>query len=560
MAFRVQIRRDPSGKWIVNNPILLSGEFGYETDTGKIKIGDGATPWNYLPFWIDPESIGATGATGAIGATGATGAIGATGATGEIGSTGATGAIGSTGATGTNGTNGDRYSSTSNNTIMIPAIGGSVTFTMGTGLAYTPSQTVIVSPDAAPINHFHATITSYSPISGLIDLFCTEVNSGFGISYNSWTINLSGAVGVPGEIGPTGAAGLGYNGLATSTQALVIGTSTRTLSALSLNSDQTAYTVGTRIRATANSDSSVWMEGVITFFSGNSLIFTSDTFSGSGTYTGFTVSIAGNPGIQGIAGPWGSIIGTLSAQTDLQSTFDNYLYSKNMTNQYAFILPDDGATTYSSQRWGGTLTNLGTVSTVSEQPVCILYTTSAATSSVAGIYGSPFSTQLGTNFEFEYIHKFRINTNNGAQRFFAGISAAYSGTAPTNVEPTSQLNSIGVAKLQATANLYFIWNDATGIASSLDLGSGFLGTETTSTYKLRIYKVVGAASINLELTKIVNSTGVTTVTSTNITSDYNTGVSTYYPLIWMGNNTAAAGAVSFKNYGCQLLRRNLISN
>ena len=65
MAFRVQIRRDTSGKWIVNNPVLLSGEFGYETDTTHMKIGDGATPWNYLPYW--------TGANGTPGATGATG-------------------------------------------------------------------------------------------------------------------------------------------------------------------------------------------------------------------------------------------------------------------------------------------------------------------------------------------------------------------------------------------------------------------------------------------------------------------------------------------------------
>jgi hypothetical protein len=64
MAFRVQIRRDPSGKWIVNNPVLLSGEFGYETDTSYMKIGDGATPWNYLPYWTGAD--GATGATGGV--------------------------------------------------------------------------------------------------------------------------------------------------------------------------------------------------------------------------------------------------------------------------------------------------------------------------------------------------------------------------------------------------------------------------------------------------------------------------------------------------------------
>jgi hypothetical protein len=58
MAFRLQLRRDISGKWQVNNPILLDGEIGYETDTTYIKIGDGNTFWNDLEYW----SGGITGA------------------------------------------------------------------------------------------------------------------------------------------------------------------------------------------------------------------------------------------------------------------------------------------------------------------------------------------------------------------------------------------------------------------------------------------------------------------------------------------------------------------
>ena len=73
MSFRVQIRRDPSGKWLVNNPILLSGEFGYETDTTFLKIGDGATAWNYLPYWEGGQ--GPVGPTGSIGVTGPTGSV-----------------------------------------------------------------------------------------------------------------------------------------------------------------------------------------------------------------------------------------------------------------------------------------------------------------------------------------------------------------------------------------------------------------------------------------------------------------------------------------------------
>lgn len=51
MAFRIQIRRDTSTNWTVNNPILLEGELGYETNTSYIKIGDGTTPWNSLGYW-----------------------------------------------------------------------------------------------------------------------------------------------------------------------------------------------------------------------------------------------------------------------------------------------------------------------------------------------------------------------------------------------------------------------------------------------------------------------------------------------------------------------------
>jgi hypothetical protein len=104
MAYRILLRRDSLGNWQSNNPVLLSGEPGYETNTGKLKVGDGITPWNQLSYYYG--ATGGTGATGPIGATGPTGSIGVTGAmgvtgpTGSIGVTGPTGSIGPTGATG----------------------------------------------------------------------------------------------------------------------------------------------------------------------------------------------------------------------------------------------------------------------------------------------------------------------------------------------------------------------------------------------------------------------------------------------------------------------------
>lgn len=57
MAIQLQIRHDTSSNWTSVNPVLLSAEIGYETNTGFIKIGDGTTAWSSLPYWTG----GATG-------------------------------------------------------------------------------------------------------------------------------------------------------------------------------------------------------------------------------------------------------------------------------------------------------------------------------------------------------------------------------------------------------------------------------------------------------------------------------------------------------------------
>lgn len=45
---RIQLRRDTAAAWTAANPVLLAGEAGFETDTRRLKIGDGVTAWNSL--------------------------------------------------------------------------------------------------------------------------------------------------------------------------------------------------------------------------------------------------------------------------------------------------------------------------------------------------------------------------------------------------------------------------------------------------------------------------------------------------------------------------------
>ena len=51
---RIQVKRDTAVVWAEENPQLLEGEIGYETDTGRYKIGrminEELMPWNELDY------------------------------------------------------------------------------------------------------------------------------------------------------------------------------------------------------------------------------------------------------------------------------------------------------------------------------------------------------------------------------------------------------------------------------------------------------------------------------------------------------------------------------
>jgi hypothetical protein len=52
VAVKIQLRRDTVANWISANPILAQGEVGVELDTEKAKLGDGASGWNSLSYFI----------------------------------------------------------------------------------------------------------------------------------------------------------------------------------------------------------------------------------------------------------------------------------------------------------------------------------------------------------------------------------------------------------------------------------------------------------------------------------------------------------------------------
>ena len=47
---RIQVRRGTAAQWTSANPTLAAGEIGLESDTRKIKFGDGSTAWSSLNY------------------------------------------------------------------------------------------------------------------------------------------------------------------------------------------------------------------------------------------------------------------------------------------------------------------------------------------------------------------------------------------------------------------------------------------------------------------------------------------------------------------------------
>lgn len=58
MANKIQLRRDTAANWTSVNPILGAGEPGLETDTNKLKFGNGVNNWNDLPYFSPGSSTG----------------------------------------------------------------------------------------------------------------------------------------------------------------------------------------------------------------------------------------------------------------------------------------------------------------------------------------------------------------------------------------------------------------------------------------------------------------------------------------------------------------------
>ena len=120
VPIRVRHKRMPASEWARSDFVLYDGELGIESDTGKVKVGNGRDRFSALQYLTGPK--GDRGEIGPVGPKGADGVMrfenltsqqreglkGAQGPQGARGPAGPTGPAGPAGAVGPRGPEGQR--------------------------------------------------------------------------------------------------------------------------------------------------------------------------------------------------------------------------------------------------------------------------------------------------------------------------------------------------------------------------------------------------------------------------------------------------------------------
>ena len=216
------LRGDTLARWTTFNPVLADRELVIETDTGKLKIGDGVSTYVDLPYNVaagPTGPVGTFGPTGPGGPTGPQGIQGIQGVEGEQGPIGLTGPGGIVGPTGPQGDTGPTGPQGNDSTVAGPTgatgpQGGASTVagpTGATGPQGPQGTSITFKGEVATTGDLPggaATGDAYVVLADG-DLYVWD-----GAAWNNvgQIVGPEGPTGPDGTVGPTGPQGTGATG------------------------------------------------------------------------------------------------------------------------------------------------------------------------------------------------------------------------------------------------------------------------------------------------------------------------------------------------------------
>ena len=260
-------------------------------------------------------------------------------------------------------------------------------------------------------------------------------------------------------------------------------------------------------------------------YSFNGLSGTSGTsgLNGSNGLNGETgpTGLNGTSGVNGSTGPTGSnFIPVLSPM----ETFRGQTHRNNSTtiDTYGGVVTSTSASNLAQ--------SVGTASFVSRHIRLRYYASVVSTGRYTGVRGSSQQFWSVTG-GFRYVCDFNISDtaySSSTQQFY-GLGAYntdlnYGGSSTLLV--SSLTNIIGIGNDSGDANLQVIYNDGSGSASKIDLGSNFpanrtSGVSQTTIYSIQLYNEPGSSNvlyevINKENGSVANGTLTTNLPSSNL--------------------------------------------
>jgi hypothetical protein len=152
-----------------------------------------------------------------------------------------------------------------------------------------------------------------------------------------------------------------------------------------------------------------------------------------------------------------------------------------------------------------------------------------------------------TGYECKFTRKIQFNSNVSGQRFFCGISKGNQFAIATNVEPNTLTDIVGVCQLSTSTNMHIVYNDASGVATTSDLGTSYPCNDSQYNYYITVEQTTTSYIITVERVTVSTGASISTslTTSTNI-PNYATGVIQLFTFI---TNNATASIASYLDGG-----------
>lgn len=190
------------------------------------------------------------------------------------------------------------------------------------------------------------------------------------------------------------------------------------------------------------------------------------------------------------------IAGRMMASQIGPSGLDTTLQANLGGNKVALWMPPGGSTTVPGVFGMAALTATGTATTRTVATTNLLtrmtrlgYVSAATAAAVTGAREAvaKYTTGGGPGLG-GFFARYRFGVSDAATvsgaRMFVGLDA--STAAPTNVEPSSKVNCVGVGQISSSTNLQIIYGNATA-KSPIDLGANFPANSSADAYELNLF-------------------------------------------------------------------------